>query len=465
MGKNNGGRIRQQDWRCNRKQCRLKADGVTEHWNFERVDQCYLCKGCRPHNATIFAKTPAGKAALAGGDGGGGGGTGGGGGGGGGGGKAKTALDAELDALKAENKKLSQQLSSNDAKKTADKKEELRRLKEEKAKLQQQQQQLSTTAAAAVDDEGPDSMDAECLDIDIKHAEKDQRNAAQTLKERPLGVRGHEKAVKDHEEAKQHTEDLKQQKRDSKDPYEQLSKKSHRIVKLQDSNKSLCSQLATKLEEQEAAAEEATKLAERIRTNKQEIADLEASAAALTAARSEQAAPDLASVAQTTYSELIGKFSNPLFSSDATIAAKKIEMEGVYKILSDTFQEMATFNALLDAAAEKAATLAATSAAETKPPEDVAALEADPTGILAITTSLRPTTAAGSRDTPYAARTVIARPTRTPQSASTDPGNSAAAAVVQPAAKTKPPRDRSEAELLDSVNKLHRATPASDMDQ
>jgi len=459
MGKHDGGRIKQTDWRCNRKQCRFKADGVTEHWNFARVDQCYLCKGCRPHNATTFATTPAGKTAAGGGTtGGGGGGAIGGGGGGGGGGGSQTALDKELAAIKAENKKLSQQLSANNSKATAEKKEEIRRAKEEGAKLRQQQ--LCTTPTATAEEEGADTVDAECLEIDIKHAEKDLKVAAQTLKERPVGVRGHEKAFKDHEDAKHQWEELKQQKRDSRDPHEQLWKKSQRIVKLQDVNKTLCSQLATKLEEVEAAAESAAKLAERIQANKQEMADLEAQAAALTAARSEQTAPDLASVTQANYLQLLGKFSNPLLPADSTITAKKAELESMYKGFADMLEQMAKCDAMLDGAAEAAA--AAARAAHTKPPEEVAAASSEPTGVLAITTDLRPD-GGGARDTPYAARPVVARPTRTPQSSSTDPGN--AAATVQPDAKTKPPRESSESELLASAAKLRRATPASDMDQ
>ena len=93
----------------------------------------------------------------------------------------------------------------------------------------------------------------------------------------------------------------------------------------------------------------------------------------------QKAPPDLATVAQMIYTELIGKLSNPLFSSDSTIAAKKLEMEGVYKTLSSTSEEMARYNAMLDAAAEAAAVAAATRATETKPPEEGAAADANPT--------------------------------------------------------------------------------------
>ena len=137
-------------------------------------------------------------------------------------------------------------------------------------------------------------------------------------------------------------------------------------------------------------------------------------------------------------------------------------MEDVYQKLSQTFQEMSRYNALLDAAAESAAKAAATAAAESQPPEEAATPDVSTAGVLAITTELRPVTGT-ARDSPYSARTVVARTTRVPQSASSDSAN--AAAATQPAAKPKPPRERSEAELLASVAKLHRSTPAADMDQ
>ena len=196
------------------------------------------------------------------------------------------------------------------------------------------------------------------------------------------------------------------------------------------------------------------------------MGELQSQAASLAADRAERTAPDLATVAQATYTELIGKFSNPLLSNDSTIAAEKQKMEDVYLQLSQTFQEMARYNALLDAAAESAAKAAATAAAESTPPEEASHPAEAAGGVLAITTELRPATGT-ARDSPYSARTVVAR-ARVPQSASSDPANAAPAthaAATQPAAKPKPPRERSEAELLASVSKLHRSTPATDMDQ
>ena len=192
------------------------------------------------------------------------------------------------------------------------------------------------------------------------------------------------------------------------------------------------------------------------------MAELEAQAVAITAARSEQPAPDLATVAQTQYTALLGKFSNPLLSSDSTITAKKLELEGMYKGFANMLEEMAKCDAMLEGAAETAAAEAAARAANTVPPEGSTPASPEPAGVLAITAELRPDNGV-ARDTPYAARAVVERPRRLPQSASTDLGNTAAAA--QPETKTKPPRDRSEAELLASAAKLRRATPASDMDQ
>ena len=153
--------------------------------------------------------------------------------------------------------------------------------------------------------------------------------------------------------------------------------------------------------------------------------------------------------AAATYSELIGKSNNPFLAEDTSIAANKLDMETVYQTLSNTFKEMSTYAVMIDATAEAAATQAATGAAETQPPAVSAGAADGAAGVLAVTTSLRPDTGPG-REAPYAARTVITRPPRALLSASSDMAGTAAQTD-----KPKPPRDRSEAELLTSVSKFH----------
>ena len=134
-------------------------------------------------------------------------------------------------------------------------------------------------------------------------------------------------------------------------------------------------------------------------------------------------------------------------------------METVYQTLSNTFAEMSKYAAMLDAPADAAAAKAAANPAESQPPAVDAGAAGGATGVLATTTSLR-RDSAPSREAPYAARAVIARPAKTAQSASSD----VAGTAVQ-AEQLEPPRERSEAELLDSVSKILCSTPANDMDQ
>ena len=461
MGKNKNG-PNQNDWRCPKQGCRCKPNGE-DLWNWGRVEKCHQCGAAKPKNPKLYSQTQEGKDRLAAG-----GAKGGpkavGNGGGGGGPKTNAQLKAELQVEKDKTAMLSKK---NTAASDKAEQEEARKLKAELAKEKKRGETLKASTddvatAGAVEDDAGGSMDAQVLEIDLKHTEEDLKTAAQKLKDRPQGTRGHEQAFQNHEDLKLQLDDLRKAKRDSKDPHEQLWKKSQRIVKLQDYNKSLCTQLASKLEEQEEAAEAAAKLAERIENNKKEMSELQVQAAALTAARSDQAAPDLATVAQTQYTELLGKFGNPLLTADPSITSKKTELEAMYAGFAKMLEEMAKCHAMLDGAAEKAAREAATRAAQSTPPEGSIAADNGSTGVLAITTALRPD-GGTARDTPYTAATVIARPTRTTQSASSDAGS--AASPSQQAAKAKPPRERTEAELLASVAKLSRTTPVSDMDQ
>jgi len=239
-------------------------------------------------------------------------------------------------------------------------------------------------------------------------------------------------------------------------------------------NKKLLSDLADKVEEseqmqlqQQTAMAEAADIKKQYEANEDEIEQLNHQMASLTFTRTAVETPDLAATAQAVYTDLLESFDNPLLADDASVAAEKAKLEAVYKTLSDTFAEMSQYKARLDAAANAAATKAAERAAATKPPDEVLAIEggaAPATGLLANPAALRPDTGSNTaRDSPYAARTVVARPARADQTASSDMAGTTAATAT--AASNKPAKERTKAELFESVAKQAKVVDAAAMDQ
>jgi hypothetical protein len=214
------------------------------------------------------------------------------------------------------------------------------------------------------------------------------------------------------------------------------------------------------------AASEAATIKEHIETNKGEIETLRSHMASLAVAKVETTPPNLEATAEAVYKDLLGDFDNPLLAEDSTVAAEKAKLEPLYLVLSNAFAEFGKYKAMLTAAAETAAAKAAEKAAASKPPElDSPTDGGAATGLLAVTAGpLRPEGTLG-RETPYTARTVVARPNRQPQPAGTDMGNAAGTTPTAAAATApkKPPRERTEDELLASVPKVSKTVDGAAM--
>lgn len=480
--KNKNGRHALNDWRCHKKSCHHQPSGAT-HFNFASgPDTCFICHEPRRPNAVLFSQTDAGKTQAANGGGAGpkGGGAGGGGNGGAGGGavgngggsKSKEQLATEAKLRKVEADLKVERAKNAHTVWKADKPaidSKIAKREAELAKLRGQQSNI--TAIEDDTEEEAATGDAAPTPKDLKNAETDCRDAAKKAKDRP----GDSRAQAQREEAKQYQAKLLQLVRDSKDPHEQVAKKSARASKLAEKNKKLLSELTDKVEEYEAAMQEAADLKAQIEANEEEIDTLNSQMASLTFAKAEAGPPDLAATAQAVYTDLLNSFQNPLLADDATVAAEKAKLEVVYKTLSDTFAEMAQYKAYLESAANAAAQKAAERAAESKPPEaldDASPAEDGATapaiGLLALPATLRPDTGDRGRDAPYAARTIVQRPPKLAGgfslAASSDMAGTTRAVAATATAAVKPTRERTKAELMESVAKVPKTIDASTMD-
>ena len=262
---------------------------------------------------------------------------------------------------------------------------------------------------------------------------------AKQIKARPCGIL---QAAAN--EIKEKLAQKQQELRDSQDPHEQLRAKTSRISRLTAANKELFTKLAAKVEEEEGATKAANELRDKIKTNRKEIEVLQAQTLSLAGQPNTQSPAAMGNMVDEFKKNLKNRLDDPAIAKEAGLVEKKREVEAAFASIASILQTLQGLDATIQKGIDKAADAATTPGGSIQQvpqqPQQQQQLQQQQQPLPALTADAASGGTAGDGS-------------RTQSEISPTAASSTSTMVV---IGTKPPRERSEEELLAPSTKCAR---------
>ena len=173
---------------------------------------------------------------------------------------------------------------------------------------------------------------------------------AKQIKARPCGIL---QAAAN--EIKEKLAQKQQELRDSQDPHEQLRAKTSRISRLTAANKELFTKLAAKVEEEEEATKAANEFRDKIKTNRKEIEVLQAQTLSLAGQPNTQSPAAMGNMVDEFKKNLKNRLDDPAIAKEAGLVEKKREVEAAFASIASILQTLQGLDATIQKGIEKAA--------------------------------------------------------------------------------------------------------------
>ena len=363
-----GRHIKPDEWLCPNPTCQHSTQDPRGFYVCCKNDHCPVCSVKMPKKPKYFKDSDWAKPA-AGGAGGGGGGAGGGKGGGkGAGAKAKPESPQDKKLRELREKKKQQQQQQDNRKKQ----EEIDRLE---AELGQDSETMEVDDAAS-----GDVVSMEKLEQAMHRREKDLKYWQSVLSDLKKEGETDDEAQAGHDRAKDLFEKARQAWWDSKDPHEQMSKKSSKSDRLHRKVVSMEKEVAEHMEEKLLAEQKAEECQTKIDMALDEIDETKAEIQKLLE-ESHTIREKMVGSTPEGIGELVdkqcaitlGMFDDPLVSTDECVRAKRPEVVQLTNTVGEALKALALITSQikggLDQATKKAAAEAEKSAADTKEKE------------------------------------------------------------------------------------------------